>query len=235
MATNYPEIFGALAAEFHPDNVRTRAAKGGREVAYITARTVMNRLDDVLGPENWADSYVPGEKSVMCVLTIVLPDGKVISKADAGGFAGMDDAGDDEKSGFSDAFKRAAVKFGIGRYLYNDGCTRYGTAPELAEAPAARETKALPAPVAEAPAAPALPLKVKRLIAKPPANGRDLWRIAKAVQEASGLMFTRTVTDFRDANGYPRDIIAWDESQVEQGGLYLYDVIRNTPPHPATR
>jgi hypothetical protein len=33
----------------------------------------------------------------------------------------MSDEGDDDKSGFSDAFKRAGVKFGIGRYLYRDG------------------------------------------------------------------------------------------------------------------
>ena len=33
----------------------------------------------------------------------------------------MSDSGDDDKSGYSDAFKRAAVKFGVGRYLYRDG------------------------------------------------------------------------------------------------------------------
>ena len=33
----------------------------------------------------------------------------------------MADQGDDDKSGFSDAFKRAAVKFGVARYLYRDG------------------------------------------------------------------------------------------------------------------
>ena len=33
----------------------------------------------------------------------------------------MADSGDDDKSGYSDAFKRAAVKFGVARYLYRDG------------------------------------------------------------------------------------------------------------------
>jgi hypothetical protein len=82
-------------------------------------------LDDVVGPTNWWDVYDPGEKSVVCHLTIRLPDGTALTKCDAGGFAGMSDAGDDEKSGFSDAFKRAAAKFGVGRYLYGDGVPNY--------------------------------------------------------------------------------------------------------------
>src|SRR5208337_2608547 len=69
--------------------------------------------------------YVPQENSVICRLTIRLPDGSTLTKSDAGGYAGMSDSGDDDKSGFSDAFKRAAVKFGIGRYLYRDGVPRF--------------------------------------------------------------------------------------------------------------
>jgi len=69
----------------------------------------MNRLDNVLGPENWWDEYIPSENSVLCRLSIRLPDGSTLTKADAGGYAGMADQGDDDKSGFSDAFKRAAV------------------------------------------------------------------------------------------------------------------------------
>ncbi len=74
----------------------------------------MNRLDTVLGPENWWDRYVPGENSVLCELTIRLPDGSMLTKADAGGYAGMADSGDDDKSGYSDAFKRAAVEVWCG-------------------------------------------------------------------------------------------------------------------------
>ena len=62
------ELFAALAAPFEPDEVRVRP-QGGRQLQYITARTVMNRLDDVLGPENWWDEYLPQENSVICRLT----------------------------------------------------------------------------------------------------------------------------------------------------------------------
>src|SRR5436190_5626909 len=123
--TQFPDLFAALAAPFENHEVKLRNAPGGRQLAYITARTAMNRLDTILGPENWWDEYVPGENSVLCRLTVRLPDGSTLTKADAGGYAGMTDSGDDEKSGFSDAFKRAAVKFGVGRYRYRDGVPRF--------------------------------------------------------------------------------------------------------------
>lgn len=126
--THYPDLFGALLAPFEPDEVRTRP-QAGRQIQYITARTAMNRLDTVLGPENWWDDYVPGENSVVCRLSIRLPDGSIVTKCDAGGYAGMQDQGDDEKSAFSDAFKRAAIKFGVGRYLYRDGVPRLRREP----------------------------------------------------------------------------------------------------------
>src|SRR3954449_7796168 len=122
--TKHPDLFAALAAPFDQSEVKIRSEKS-RQMHYVTARTVMNRLDSVLGPESWWDEFIPGENSVLCRLTIRLPDGSTLTKSDAGGYAGMADSGDDDKSGFSDAFKRAAVKFGIGRYLYRDGVPRF--------------------------------------------------------------------------------------------------------------
>jgi hypothetical protein len=118
--TKFPDVFGALCAPFEAHEVKQRS-QAGRSFHYVTARTVQNRLDDTLGPENWWMRFTPGENSVMCELTIRLPDGSTVTKADAGGYAGMADQGDDDKSGFSDSFKRAAVTMGVGRYLYRDG------------------------------------------------------------------------------------------------------------------
>ena len=138
--TRYPDLFAALASSFESNEVKARST-GGRQMHYITARTSMNRLDNVLGPENWWDDYVPGENSVLCRLTIRLPDGSTLTKADAGGYAGMADSGDDDKSGYSDAFKRAAVKFGVGRYLYRDGVPHF-----VANAPAPDPSHQAPDP-----------------------------------------------------------------------------------------
>src|SRR5206468_2281753 len=76
----------------------------------------------------------------LCRLTIRLPDGSELTKCDAGGYAGMADSGDDDKSGYSDAFKRAAVKFGVARYLYRDGV------PTFARSAGGRPSQAVPAP-----------------------------------------------------------------------------------------
>jgi Rad52/22 family double-strand break repair protein len=142
------ELFAALAAPFPASQIKSRP-QGGRNLSYITARDVMNRLDDVLGPASWWDAYTPGQNSVMCHLTVELPDGSTVTKTDAGAYAGMADAGDDDKSGFSDAFKRAAVKFGIGRHLYGDGVPAFVREPEAAPkapAPARSRNRGRPAP-----------------------------------------------------------------------------------------
>jgi hypothetical protein len=129
MGTALPELFAALSRDFDQGEVKWRP-QGGKSVPYITARTVMNRLDDVLGPCGWWDDYEPHEHSVVCKLTIRLPDGSTVTKQDAGGPADMKDEGDGEKAAYSDAFKRAAVKFGVGRLLYGDGSPTY-IAPSL--------------------------------------------------------------------------------------------------------
>ena len=54
---------------------------------------------------------------VVCRLRLHLGD-QWITKMDVGGPSEQPDEGDRRKAAFSDALKRAAVKFGIGRYLY---------------------------------------------------------------------------------------------------------------------
>ncbi|AGY56672.1 Rad52/Rad22 family DNA repair protein [Gloeobacter kilaueensis] len=85
-------------------------------VAYLEARDVAQRLDDVCGPHNWSDTYhvlqsTPSEWVVECRLTVVVAGGHEVTKCDVG-------LGEDAKAAYSDAFKRAAVKYGLGRFLY---------------------------------------------------------------------------------------------------------------------
>lgn len=117
-STKFPNLWNALTAEFHPNDVKIHP----RGYRYTTVRTVMNRLDDVLGPENWWDDYTPTDSGAICRLTIRLPDGQLLTKVDIGGDATtLKDLGDADKGGFSDGLKRTAFKFGVGRYLYGDG------------------------------------------------------------------------------------------------------------------
>src|SRR5579884_4021841 len=112
----------ALAAPFGAGEMRLRpgAVSGNRALAlpYVGARGIQDRLDDVLGVTGWQDEYecLP-EGSVVCRLRLRIGD-EWITKMDVGGQSEQPDEGDRRKAAFSDALKRAAVKFGIGRYLY---------------------------------------------------------------------------------------------------------------------
>jgi hypothetical protein len=112
----------ALAAAFDPSEVKFKpgAVSGNRALAlaYVDTRTVQDRLDEVLGIDGWQDTYTPlPDGSVVCELRCRI-GGEWIVKTDVGGASEQPDAGDRIKAAFSDAPKRAAVKFGIGRYLY---------------------------------------------------------------------------------------------------------------------
>ena len=111
------ELFSELAAPFGEDEIQflPRATGGGRALAlaYIDARSVMNRLDTVVGPENWSFDFVMltlDGKRVKGQLTVC-----GVTKSDAGEASGEDEP---LKAAVSDAIKRAAVHFKIGRYLY---------------------------------------------------------------------------------------------------------------------
>jgi hypothetical protein len=112
----------ALAAPFDPAVVKFKPAvvNGNRALAlaYVDARVIQDRLDEVLGVSGWQDDYeCLADGSVVCRLRLRL-GGEWITKVDVGGPSEQSDGGDRLKAAFSDALKRAAVKFGIGRYLY---------------------------------------------------------------------------------------------------------------------
>ncbi|MBV8235730.1 MAG: hypothetical protein JO075_08515 [Acidimicrobiia bacterium] len=114
-----PDPFERLAAPFDPAEVRTRRGPRG-DLRYITARTARRRLNEVLGPSNWACTITPAEHWVKCALTIHLPDGRSLTREALGGYPNMPEEEDRVKGGDSDAFKRACVLFGISEYLYGD-------------------------------------------------------------------------------------------------------------------
>jgi hypothetical protein len=146
MSTRYAEIFRKLQAPFDRRDLKT-FSKGGKNFAYITARHAMIRLDMVVGPESWKDEYFETKEGLKCRLSIRFGD-EWVGKEDGGGAAGMSDHDDDEKSAFSSAFKRAAVKWGIARELYGDGVATFDVPLPSAAAPAPRQA-APPPPTAQ--------------------------------------------------------------------------------------
>lgn len=98
--------------DYQTKKVIQKATKG-IALAYIDARDVMDRLDEVVGASNWQCKYESVNGVMMCSIGIYIGD-QFIWKCNGAG----ETAVEGEKGACSDAFKRAAVLWGIGRYLY---------------------------------------------------------------------------------------------------------------------
>src|SRR5579884_1195604 len=167
VATDTESLTQALSAPFDPREVKFKPAvvTGHRALAlaFVDARVIQDRLDEVLGVAGWQDEYecLP-DGSVVCRLRLRIGE-EWITKVDVGGQSEQPDEGDRRKAAFSDALKRAAVKFGVGRYLYrlpsqwadyDPKKKRFVAKPPLPESalPVRQEPKPAPQPVAPAPA-----------------------------------------------------------------------------------
>ena len=94
---------------------KNRSGTKAAMLAYIDARYVMDKLDESVGKENWSAKYSIIGTVMFCSIEVKWPDGSVTTKSDCG----MESEVDAEKGQASDAFKRAAVHYGIGRDLYS--------------------------------------------------------------------------------------------------------------------
>lgn len=118
------DLLKALSAPFPANEVEWRVGstsqdkKKGLALAYLTARHIMDRLDHTIGAANWQDRYEFHGGRTVCYLSLRIGD-EWITKADGAGDSDVEA----EKGAISDALKRAAVKWGIGRYLYELGNT----------------------------------------------------------------------------------------------------------------
>jgi hypothetical protein len=117
---NANALQSALSAPFPRKDVEFRIGRVSQKnrkacvLAYITARAIMERLDSVFGLESWKDEYEVLQTGVKCRLSVKI--GKDwVTKEDVASFTNIEAL----KGAFSDSLKRAGVKFGIGRYLYD--------------------------------------------------------------------------------------------------------------------
>ncbi len=83
-------------------------------LTYITARAIQDRLDEVIGAENWKNEFTAAPQGgVLCGISLKL-NGEWVTKWN--GAENTDIEG--VKGGLSGAEKRTASEWGIGRYLY---------------------------------------------------------------------------------------------------------------------
>lgn len=118
-------MLNALKNPFDPKFIKVRVGatskdkKKGIALFYVDAREVMKRLDEVCGMDGWARKETETAHGCICELSIRMPYStngveKWVTKSDVGEFSKTAEL----KGASSDSFKRAAVNFGIGRYLY---------------------------------------------------------------------------------------------------------------------
>ena len=90
--------------------------KGFSLLAYKTARTDVKRLNEAVGL-NWKNRYFYDDKGILCCEISIYNSeiGEWVSRVDVG----TESNTEKEKGSYSDAFKRAGFKWGIGTELYN--------------------------------------------------------------------------------------------------------------------
>ncbi len=111
-----------LKEPFPAEMVEWRAQNSGEKdgkawvmcLAYLQNRAIMDRLDEVFTPGGWQNEYKPGPVGgVVCGISVKI-DGEWVCKWDGADNTNIEAT----KGGLSDSMKRAAVQWGIGRYLY---------------------------------------------------------------------------------------------------------------------
>ena len=117
------ELRQALSAPFSNGDIEWRISTTNKDktrglaVPYVTNRAIQNRLDDTVGIDGWYNDFTPWKegKAQLCGISIYFTEQNLwLTKWD-----GADDSDiESVKGGLSDSMKRAAVEWGIGRYLY---------------------------------------------------------------------------------------------------------------------
>ena len=120
------KLLTKLRIPFPEDDIEWRIQQQGLSngipwalvLAYVTNRAIMDRLDEVVGPENWTNNFTQSPNGgVLCTLGIKVDNdvlGNWVHKTDGADNTEIERV----KGGLSNAMKRAGVQWGIGRYLY---------------------------------------------------------------------------------------------------------------------
>jgi len=158
------EIAKALAAPFKESDVSWVVVATSNKntpqmtelwAPYLEADPIIDRLDQVVSPSGWGlDIEAVGDRAAICRLTIL-----GVMKAGAGQIAADQKTDQPFKAAATDALKRAAVLFGIGRYLHDKRLSEWrkptadGSRPKRGTAPKAPPPSPRPSPGPATPAA----------------------------------------------------------------------------------
>lgn len=114
------DVVNKLSEPLNKNDIELRVgnvSQGGLSLlAYKTARTDVNRLNKVCGL-NWRNEHFYDDKGLLCCRIALYNEdtGEWIAREDVG----VESAAEKEKGSYSDSFKRAGFRWGIGVELYN--------------------------------------------------------------------------------------------------------------------
>lgn len=120
---NMEEILKELKSPFPYEDidwkvqVTNKDKTQGMAVAYLDSRAIQKRLDEAVGAMNWTNEFMLWQdKAQICGIGLYDAErGTWVMKYDGAENTDIEPV----KGGLSDSFKRAAVLWGIGRYLYD--------------------------------------------------------------------------------------------------------------------
>ena len=112
-----------LKEPFPPNEIEWRIQSQGMKdnkpwvmvLAYVQARAIQERLDEIFGFDGWQDEYRSESNNIICRLSVKAHDSWIYKENGA-----SETQVEAFKGGISGAFKRVAASgYGIGRYLYH--------------------------------------------------------------------------------------------------------------------
>ncbi|QSE76335.1 hypothetical protein JW886_07665 [Lactococcus taiwanensis] len=121
--TNYEEQMLALQKPLHPNRIVWRVQQMGWSndkpwvlvLAYLDNRAVQERFDEVFGIAGWKNEYRSGpDGGILCGISVKFEE-EWVTKWDGADKTQVEAV----KGGLSGSMKRAAVQWGVGRYLYD--------------------------------------------------------------------------------------------------------------------
>ena len=120
--TTTAEIMARLQAPFDEALMKFKPDKGD-ELPHFHWTVYQQRFDDVFGFDWTSDCMKHGDGTFECTITVMLPSDRQVSRSATGedDVITIRDTGEVRTipfTGRAQAFKRAAVAFGVGRYVY---------------------------------------------------------------------------------------------------------------------
>jgi hypothetical protein len=179
--------------------------------------TIANRLDVLLGPENWTCRYYEQATVLFCEIVLTLPEGEKVAKSGPAKVVPGDDG-----ATARNALISAAWMHGIGRRIVEDD------AP-VAESATPGESNGHAEPgeeVADSATQAAEPAAIPVEMGRCPTSGKNLLGWLGGHEKRSAIGVFPSLCEYGRSNGYPAKVIDWQQDQIVSGYRFAVEKFR---------